>query len=110
MKGLFRKFKWSDLTEEQFKALILLTSLKSGKDLKLRQHILARLATDGDNADFTFEKLVTDLQTLLSTQAEAKLYGVVKPDEEHVLWVYDGEFWRDELGFYRQVVRSACGR
>jgi hypothetical protein len=42
--------------------------------------------------------------------AESKIYGVVKPDEEHVLWPFDGEYWRDELGFYRQVVESACGR
>jgi hypothetical protein len=44
------------------------------------------------------------------TSAESKIYGVVNPDEEHVLWPFDGEFWRDELGFYRQVVQSACGR
>ena len=36
-----------------------------------------------------------------------KVYGVVKPDEEHVLWPFDGEYWRDELGFYRQVVDLA---
>ena len=42
--------------------------------------------------------------------AEAKIFGVVKPDEEHVLWPFDGEYWRDELGFYRQVVMSVCGR
>jgi len=41
---------------------------------------------------------------------ESKVYGVVKPDEEHVLWPFDGEYWRDELGFYRQVVVSRCGR
>ncbi len=44
------------------------------------------------------------------TAADSKIYGVVNPDEEHVLWPFDGEFWRDELGFYRQVVESACGR
>lgn len=44
------------------------------------------------------------------TTADSKIYGVVNPDEEHVLWPFDGEFWRDELGFYRQVVESACGR
>jgi tetratricopeptide (TPR) repeat protein len=44
------------------------------------------------------------------SKAEAKIFGVVKPDEEHVLWPFDGEYWRDELGFYRQVVASACGR
>ena len=42
--------------------------------------------------------------------ADSKVYGIVKPDEEHVLWPFDGEYWRDELGFYRQVVISNCGR
>jgi hypothetical protein len=44
------------------------------------------------------------------SKAEAKIFGVVNPDEEHALWPFDGEYWRDELGFYRQVVESACGR
>jgi hypothetical protein len=44
------------------------------------------------------------------TQQESRIFGVVKPDEEHMLWPFDGEYWRDELGFYRQVVESACGR
>ena len=42
--------------------------------------------------------------------ADSKIFGQVKPDEEHMLWPFDGEYWRDELGFYRQVVESACGR
>jgi hypothetical protein len=50
------------------------------------------------------------LQSGQVSAAESKIYGVVKPDEEHLLWPFDGEFWRDELGFYRQVVESACGR
>ena len=36
--------------------------------------------------------------------------NIVKPDEEHVLWPFDGEYWRDELGFYRQTITSKCGR
>ncbi len=43
------------------------------------------------------------------SEAEAKIYGVVNPDAEHVLWPFDGEYWRDELGYYRQVVETACG-
>jgi tetratricopeptide (TPR) repeat protein len=54
--------------------------------------------------------LDTKIQTGQVSKAEAKIYGVVKPDEEHVLWPFNGEYWRDELGFYRQVVESACGR
>jgi len=44
------------------------------------------------------------------SRAESQVFGVVNPDEEHVLWPFDGEYWRDELGFYRQVVMSTCGR
>jgi len=50
------------------------------------------------------------LKTGQVSKADAKIYGVVNPDEEHVLWPFNGEYWRDELGFYRQVVESACGR
>lgn len=31
-------------------------------------------------------------------------------DEEHQLWPFNGEYWRDELGYYRQQVTSRCGR
>jgi hypothetical protein len=44
------------------------------------------------------------------TKAESKIYGIVNPDQEHILWPFDGEYWRDELGFYRQVIMSTCGR
>jgi hypothetical protein len=43
------------------------------------------------------------------SQAEGKA-NIVKPDEEHVIWPFDGEYWRDELGFYRQTITSKCGR
>jgi hypothetical protein len=44
------------------------------------------------------------------SKEDTDIYGVVTPDEEHVLWPFDGEYWRDELGFYRQVVVSKCGK
>ena len=34
----------------------------------------------------------------------------VQVDEEHYLWPFNGEYWRDELGFYRQQITSRCGR
>lgn len=40
---------------------------------------------------------------------DAYEFGQVDPDEEHVLWPFNGEYWRDELGYYRQVVQSNCG-
>ncbi len=35
---------------------------------------------------------------------------VVEVDEEHQIWPFNGEYWRDELGTYRQQVTSRCGR
>jgi hypothetical protein len=43
------------------------------------------------------------------SQTESKA-NIVKPDEEHVIWPFNGEYWRDELGFYRQTITSKCGR
>jgi len=36
--------------------------------------------------------------------------NIVEADAEHVIWPFDGEYWRDELGFYRQTITSKCGR
>ncbi len=36
--------------------------------------------------------------------------GEVEVDEEHQLWEFNGEYWRDELGFFRQRVSNRCGR
>jgi tetratricopeptide (TPR) repeat protein len=35
-------------------------------------------------------------------------YSQITPDVEHQIWPFDGEFWRDELGSYRQVIHSRC--
>ena len=50
------------------------------------------------------------LQSGQVSSSQARIFGVVNPDQEHVLWPFDGEYWRDELGSYRQVVESNCGR
>ena len=34
----------------------------------------------------------------------------ITADEEHYLWPFNGEYWRDELGFYRQQIAPRCGR
>lgn len=44
------------------------------------------------------------------TEAKKSKGGDVIVDDEHQLWPFDGEYWRDELGFYRQQVTNRCGR
>jgi hypothetical protein len=41
---------------------------------------------------------------------EARIFGAVRADSDHIRWPFTGEYWRDELGTYQQVVQSMCGR
>jgi tetratricopeptide (TPR) repeat protein len=52
-------------------------------------------------------------QEMLDEQASAvptRTARAVEGDAEHVIWPFKGEYWRDELGFYRQPIASQCGR
>lgn len=103
-------------------------ALKLARDLAVRQAgelALSRYQRNVDELNERLrdgEKILIDItaaqRNLLDEKiatgqvsaAESKTFGDVKPDEEHVIWPFDGEYWRDELGFYRQRVVSACGR
>ena len=46
---------------------------------------------------------------LLSTQlVQSSVRVVVVADEEHVIWPFDGEYWRDEQGAYRALLVNGC--
>ncbi len=91
--------------------------------------------TTGDLARARYSRLISELQdlmnqvdtvdleitTLIRGQLESEVQeqmtaaartggGDVEVDEEHQVWPFDGEYWRDELGFYRQQVTNQCGR
>jgi hypothetical protein len=34
----------------------------------------------------------------------------IEADQEHMVWPFDGEVWRDEVPYYRQQVRNRCVR
>jgi hypothetical protein len=54
-------------------------------------------------------QLSQELQAQQTAAGQSK-GGHVEVDSEHVIWPFDGEFWRDELGYYRQEVTFKCGR
>lgn len=62
-------------------------------------------------------EILTYQRGQLSQEAQAQMLeaqgstgGNVVVDEEHQRWPFDGEYWRDELGYYRQQVTNRCGR
>jgi TolA-binding protein len=66
-------------------------------------------AVDLEVATFERGQLSQEMQSQQVT-AERGGGGKVEVDEEHQVWPFNGEYWRDELGFYRQQVTSQCGR
>jgi tetratricopeptide (TPR) repeat protein len=55
-----------------------------------------------------------ELDMELAAQAEVTGPTVeeanISSDSEHQLWPFKGEYWRDELGYYRQPITNRCGR
>lgn len=66
-------------------------------------------AVDLEVATFQRGQLSQAMQDQQVT-ADRAAGGRVEVDEEHQVWPFDGEYWRDELGFYRQQVTSQCDR
>jgi hypothetical protein len=60
----------------------------------------------------TSERSDTKL-SLSGVEVQRKLLADAKkrtPDAEHIYWPFDGEYWRDELGYYLYSIKSKCGR
>jgi hypothetical protein len=109
-----RSFINSELTQARMKALTKAGSLVQRRYNRmldeLNEHIRDSKKIIIDISAAERGKIEQTAKTGTFSEQDAKIYGVVEPDEEHVLWPFDGEYWRDELGFYRQVVVSKCGR
>jgi TolA-binding protein len=46
----------------------------------------------------------------LSSNGREKRGQEIKVDDEHILWPFTGEYWRDELGYYRVRVANRCDK
>ncbi len=55
-------------------------------------------------------ELDLEIQTEQEVTGPVVQQAEIKSDAEHVIWPFEGEYWRDELGYYRQPVASRCGR
>ena len=45
-----------------------------------------------------------------ATTAGNKPILEIRADDEHEMWPFVGEYWRDELGYYRVKIRNKCQR
>jgi tetratricopeptide (TPR) repeat protein len=54
--------------------------------------------------------LEADLRAEMSVDANETKSNKVKVNDEQLYWTFDGEYWKDELGFYQFTVNSSCTR
>lgn len=76
---------------------------------ELEEHLRSAQKIIVDITNAQRKKLDEEIEAGKWSAEDAFQFGRVTPDDEHVIWPFTGEYWRDELGFYRQVVNSACG-
>jgi tetratricopeptide (TPR) repeat protein len=72
---------------------------------------LGALGRDGRKIQFEILNAMADkvsaesLKTRISTDHKEEPIVV---DDEHFVWKFNGEYWKDELGYYRFKVRNQC--
>lgn len=105
-----------------------------GFDPSLEAHLLQNLAiaeafaidATGDLVTARIARLVSDLEErmnemdaveveILTARREGRRELDRSPpdvvaDQEHVVWPFDGEYWEDEVPYYRVLVADRCGR
>src|SRR5690606_42095172 len=110
----------STLAGDVLEALAVLTSLpESGAGGRARVRI-DRLRTGLNEFSRDGRKIRIEVLTARAGQISAeargtRISGDHKPepiivDDEHFMWKFNGEYWKDELGFYRFRIQSKCPR
>jgi hypothetical protein len=87
-----------DLAERSAGAAALARYADSVSELRSSARRAGRLLERSELARVALRPPVSDVVSV-----------VVYDDEEHVLWPFDGEYWDDEIGSYRERVATSCG-
>lgn len=92
---------------------------KAGQMAKAR---LTRVVEELRDLQGKVDAIDIEISTSDRTDTELSLNGVEMqrrleveskkrtPDSEHIYWPFDGEYWRDELGYYLYSIKTKCGR
>ncbi len=72
----------------------------------LQRHLASALKIKGE----TLRARRGDISNAAAEEqaAASQAYKPISVDAEHVAWPFDGEYWRDELGFYIYDLESRC--
>ena len=91
-----------DLARRRLKRLTEELSQLIKRVIKIEYEILA-----GQKGEL--EEEVKQEQQVIHSGAGVRRGDEIRADDEHVIWPFNGEYWRDELGYYRVKIRNKCG-
>ena len=117
-----KAWKTTQIANEVLQELTVQQSVAAGDAGKVARdrivrlsHELGRLRNDGTRIQFD---ILEGKANKISADAAAKGGQVsadhkeepIVVDDEHFQWRFDGEYWKDELGYYRFRIRSRCAK
>jgi tetratricopeptide (TPR) repeat protein len=54
------------------------------------------------------QEVVAEQETLRTNAAAKRRADEIRADDEHYVWPFTGEYWKDELGYYRVKIVNRC--
>ena len=111
-------WKTTKVANDVLTELTLQQSLAEGDAGKLARERLERLAEELKQLSRQGGKIRIETLQAQAGRITAKARGEqissknkqepIVVDDEHFMWRFNGEYWKDELGFYRFKIRSQC--
>jgi len=112
----------SDLANYVVQTIEFTSSTSSNRAGEMAKRRLTRVVEELRDLQGKADAIDIEIATAERSDAKLSLSGVElqrqleadakkrTPDEEHIYWPFDGEYWRDELGYYLYSIKSKCGR
>ena len=115
-----RAWKTTSISGEVLQELSVQKSLAEAEAGRLARERLERLVAEliekrSDASKIKIETLKAKLGQKKAEMQKMEVFGQNKEeaiviDDEHFMWSFNGEYWKDELGFYRYRISSRCKR
>ncbi|MAD60019.1 MAG: hypothetical protein CMH49_00715 [Myxococcales bacterium] len=112
----------SDLANYVIQTIMFTKDIAFDKAGQMAKARLARVVEELRDLQGKVDAIDIEISTSDRTDTELSLNGVDMqrrleieskkrtPDSEHIYWPFDGEYWRDELGYYLYSIKTKCGR
>lgn len=113
-----RAWKTTAIAGEVLQELTVQKSLAEAEAGRLARERLDRLVRELNLLARDMRKIRIEILNAKAGQKAAELQGqeitasnkeeAIVIDDEHFMWSFNGEYWKDELGFYRYRISSKC--